>query len=166
MYATSGRSIIDLGLSDPDNDANETRITATFQELVDGTTSPASAAKIVDDVITRECAESLNAYKTQPGAKGPSPAGWQKFVYDCIAKAAMKVPSSHQGQDDLVQFLDELPKLPKHKVPALYRNPERVDEKQLWILTRKNGYDGFGQWMWDRHEGTTRTHTICNIPRD
>lgn len=166
MDAIKGRSVVDVGLFDPDDDANETRIAATFQELVDGTTSPASAAKIVDEVITRECTEALSAYKTQSSAKGPSPAGWQKFVYDCIAKAAMKVPSSHQGQDDLVHFLDELSKLPQHRVPALYRNPERFEEKQLWILNRENGYDGFGQWMWDRHEGTIRTHTICNSPRD
>ncbi|KAI1852747.1 hypothetical protein JX266_002288 [Neoarthrinium moseri] len=154
-------SSIDLGLLGPDDDENEKTLAITLQDLVNNKTDAVSAAKVVDLIVTDDCQKALAIYnsaseeqKTNDSVRGPAPQGWQQYLYDCLASAAMKVPASHPGQDRLVDFMKELGRLPRHNVPALYYDPQRIVEKEIWVLTRENNYDGFGQWMWERHEGT------------
>ncbi|KAI1869936.1 uncharacterized protein JN550_005526 [Neoarthrinium moseri] len=153
-------SSIDLGLLGPDDDENEKKLAITLQDLVNDKTDAASAAKVVDLIVTDDCQKALSMYnsasedeKTNDSVRGPAPQGWQQYLYDCLASAAMKVPASHPGQDRLVNLMHELGRLPRHFVPALYYDPQRIVEKEIWVLTRENNYDGFGQWMWERHEG-------------
>ncbi|KAI0167470.1 hypothetical protein BJ166DRAFT_495767 [Pestalotiopsis sp. NC0098] len=154
-------SRIDLGLSRPDDDANEKKLTTALDDLVHDELDAASAARLIDDIITKDCQKALAAYnsiseelKKNDTVAGPVPQGWQQYLYDCLATAAMKIPADHSGQERLVDLLEELGRLPRHTVPVLYFEPERIAEKELWVLTRENNYDGFGQLMWERHEGT------------
>lgn len=157
-------SRIDLGLARPDDDdANERKLTTALDDLIHDELDAASAARAIDDIITKDCQKALAAYnsaseeqKKNDTVAGPAPQGWQQYLYDCLATAAMETPADHSGQDRLVDLLEELGRLPRHTVPALYFEPERIAEKELWVLTRENNYDGFGQWMWERHEGESR----------
>lgn len=156
-------SRIDLGLARPDDDTNEKKLTATLDDLVHDELDAASAARVIDDIITKDCQKALAAYnsiseelKKNDTVAGPAPQGWQQYLYDCLATAAMKIPADHSGQERLVDLVEELGRLPRHTVPAVYFEPERIAEKELWVLTRENNYDGFGQWMWERHEGESR----------
>ncbi|ETS80477.1 hypothetical protein PFICI_08006 [Pestalotiopsis fici W106-1] len=152
---------IDLGLARPDDDANEKKIISVLNDLVHDRIDAVTAARTIDEIITEDCQKTLVAYnsaskeqKKNGTVSGPSPQGWQHYLYDCLATAAMKVPAAHPGQDRLVNLIDQLGRLPRHKVPALYSDSEQIVEKELWVLNRENHYDGFGQWMWERHEGT------------
>lgn len=158
-------SRIDLGLrlARPDDDTNERELTTALNELVHDELDAASAARLIDDIITKDCQQALAAYnsaseeqKKNDTVAGPAPQGWQQYLYDCLATAAMKVAVDHSGQERLVDLLEELGRLPRHTVPVLYFEPERIAEKELWVLTGENNYDGFGQWMWERYEGESR----------
>nr|POE94698.1 hypothetical protein CFP56_16935 [Quercus suber] len=129
---------IHLNISYPDDTEEEKVIVEQLQSLVDSDTSPRSCAEKIDHVIVADCA-------------GSSILGWQHHLWNCIGKAAMDVPANHPGQDNLVTFLLELQRLPRHRIT--YHVGEEVFEKEMWSLTPANRYDGFEQWMWDLNQG-------------
>ncbi|KAK6203851.1 hypothetical protein LQW54_008658 [Pestalotiopsis sp. IQ-011] len=103
---------IDLRLARPDDDANERKLTTALDDLIHDEIGVVSAARVIDDIITKDCQRALAAYNS-------------------ASEEQRTIP-----------------------VPALYFEPERTAEKELWVLTRDNNYDGFGQGMWERHQGT------------
>ncbi|KAH6876632.1 hypothetical protein B0T10DRAFT_521116 [Thelonectria olida] len=156
---------IQLGLHDPGDDERETQLQDAFQDLVDGAISPQDAARAIDGIITSDCQEAYEAYRSwQASAEkqsdnesvpGPQPAGWQKYLWDCFGMSAMKMAAESPAQDRLVDLFKELQNLPRHTVPWLC-NGEMI-EKTLWELTRQNSYDYFDQWMWELDQG----HFVC-----
>ncbi|UNI19641.1 hypothetical protein JDV02_005816 [Purpureocillium takamizusanense] len=135
-------SSISLGLSDPDDCKSEVDIANTLQDLVNGATDSASGARDIDKVVVDECRQTDN----------PRPSGWQRYLWDCLGKAAMAVPADHPGQDRLVELLRELQRLPRHEVPE--KVGDELFHKELWVLAPENKYDGFEQQLWELDQGT------------
>lgn len=133
-------SSIVLDLSDPGDSQSEVRIADTIQDLVNGLKDATTAAQDIDDVVVSESQTEV-----------PKPSGWQKYLWDCLGKAAMAVPFDHDGQDRLVALLQELQRLPRHKVPQ--KIGDEIIQKELWVLTQKNRYDGLEQWLWELDQG-------------
>nr|POE48937.1 hypothetical protein CFP56_39034 [Quercus suber] len=129
---------IHLNFIDPNDTDKEKRIVELLQDLINGNTSPKSCAEKIDDIIVTDSASS-------------SALDWQKYLWDCIGKAAILVQTDHPGQDHLVAFLQELQQLPRHNVQ--YHVGEEVFTKELWHLKAQNRYDGFEQWMWELDQG-------------
>ncbi|XXH05598.1 hypothetical protein Hte_012030 [Hypoxylon texense] len=150
-----------LDLLEPGDSAADVKIITTLQGLVDGLLEPRAAAETIDAEIVRDCQEAYVSYTSVPSPspeqlenktiRAPQPAGWIKFLWDCVGKAAMKVPANHAGQDRLVSLLYELQQLPKHRVPWLAAG--NLIEKELWSLNAKNGYEGLNQWLWELDQG-------------
>ncbi|KAI0010912.1 hypothetical protein F4779DRAFT_575958, partial [Xylariaceae sp. FL0662B] len=159
--STMSTSIV-LGLSQPGDSEAETKIINALQGLVDGSLDPASAAQAIDKIIILDCQEAYDSYTAisnstseQVGdgtVRSPEPVGWMKFVWDCLGKAAMRIPTTHPGQDRLVRLLQELERLPRRSVPWLATG--RLTEKQLWELTPATKYEGLEQWLWELDQGT------------
>ncbi|KAJ6440032.1 MFS monocarboxylate transporter [Purpureocillium lavendulum] len=132
---------ISLNLSDPDDCKAEVQIAGILQGLVNGSASPAAAARDIDKIIVDGCQQ-----------EAPNPSGWQKYLWDCLGKSAMVVPSNHPGQDSLISLLEELQRLPRHEVPE--QVGDEVFQKELWTLTPENKYEGLEQWLWELDQGT------------
>lgn len=131
--------LLALNLSDPDDSQSEVLVANTIKDLVNGSKDAATAARAIDQVIVSESHGSLK------------PSGWQKYLWDCLGKAAMAVPFDHDGQGCLVALLQELQHLPRHEVPQKIEG--EILQKQLWVLTRENKYDGLEQWLWELDQG-------------
>ncbi|GJN75028.1 hypothetical protein PLICBS_009124 [Purpureocillium lilacinum] len=134
-------SPISLALSNPDDDKSLVLIANTLRDFVNGIVAAAAAARDIDKVIVDECQ-----------ADDPQPSGWQKYLWNCIGKAAMEIPADHPGQDRLVRLLQELQRLPRHGVPE--KVGDEIFQKELWVLTPENKYDGLEQWLWELDQGS------------
>ncbi|KAG8417536.1 hypothetical protein J3458_005033 [Metarhizium acridum] len=67
----------------------------------------------------------------------------------------MVVPHDHNSQNLLVALLQQLQRLPRHRVP--HKVGDEVVHKELWVLTPENKYDGLEQWLWEIDQGFTGT---------
>lgn len=132
------------------------RITTIFQDLVNGIVEPQNAAETIDEIIVGDCQEAYLSYasvvpkptaqQTISGAvRTPCPSAWLRFLWESFGKTAMVVPYDHAGQDRLVDLIQELQRLPAHKVPEAMG--DSLADKELYILTENNGYDGFQDWL-------------------
>ncbi|KAI1390685.1 uncharacterized protein F4822DRAFT_426534 [Hypoxylon trugodes] len=138
---------IPLHLSDEDDSDSNKRIIDMLQSVVDGTENPISGARIIHDVVVNECRQAYISYTStssleagqMEGGVYSGPDGWMKFLWNCIGKAAIRIPASHEGQDRLVSLLRELHQLPKTSVPRVLSG--EVTEKVLWDLTKETGYE-------------------------
>ncbi|KAI0848547.1 hypothetical protein F5Y00DRAFT_270056 [Daldinia vernicosa] len=154
-------SFISLDLSYEGDSVTENKIVATLQDLVDDAESPRSAAKIINRVIIDDCRDASISYNSasDPTAgqiesgtvRAPNPGGWMEYLWDCLGRAAMRVPADHRGQDRLVSLLQELRQLPKILVPGLVAGEMR--ETILWNITKETRYEGLTQWLWDLDQG-------------
>ncbi|KAG8427540.1 hypothetical protein J3459_006619 [Metarhizium acridum] len=63
----------------------------------------------------------------------------------------MVVPHDHNSQNLLVALLQQLQRLPRHRVP--HKVGDEVVHKELWVLTPENKYDGLEQWLWEIDQG-------------
>ncbi|POR34425.1 Uncharacterized protein TPAR_05393 [Tolypocladium paradoxum] len=152
---------INLGLFDPSDPASDKEVAAALEDLVNGTLEPFGAAKTIDEVIRADVQEAYTSYTSQPHptpeqledgiVRKPSPAGWQRFLWLSLGEVALRVPADHPGQQSVVAFLQELPRLPRHKVPEVIGDTKEVREKELWA--QDTAYDGFEQWMYEVNEG-------------
>jgi len=152
-------SPISLALSNPDDDKSLVLIANTLRDFVNGIVAAAAAAQDIDKVIVDECQ-----------ADDPQPSGWQKYLWNCIGKAAMEIPADHPGQDRLVRLLQELQRLPRHEVPE--KVGDEIFQKELWVLTPENKYDGLEQWLWELDQGkgpccipTASMHELTRGPK-
>ncbi|KAI0378211.1 hypothetical protein F5Y04DRAFT_291450 [Hypomontagnella monticulosa] len=149
---------IPLNLLDADDTDSEKKVATAIQNLVDGSLDPTAAAKLIHQTIIDDCRDAqaslTSASSTAPeqSEKGPQPDGWMKFVWDCLGKAAMKVPADHEAQDKLIALVQELQQLPKTRIPWVAVGG--ATETTLWELTKENGYAGLAQWLWELNEGT------------
>ncbi|KAJ0108332.1 hypothetical protein J7T55_005309 [Diaporthe amygdali] len=142
-------------------DKHESQFTLVIQDLINGSIDPESAARTIDKIVVDECQEAFVSYTSVPNptpeqlADGtilsPQPAGWEHFLWNCLGIAAMKLPADDASQDRLVSLVQELQRLPRHTVPWLAAGC--LKEKELWNLSRENGYAYFKQWLWELHEG-------------
>jgi len=82
----------------------------------------------------------------------PNPDGWLAFLWKLLCHVAKETPHSHIGQDRLVGLLRKLIDMPRHKVPWLIPSGELI-KKELYVLTKANGYGFFDQWLWEVNEG-------------
>ncbi|KAF3063701.1 hypothetical protein GL218_02607 [Daldinia childiae] len=154
-------SFISLDLSYEGDSDTEKKIVATLQDLVDNRESPESAAKIINGVIIDDCRDAYTSYNSvsdptaeqiESGAvRAPKPSGWMGYLWDCLGRAAMKVPVDHKGQDRLVYLLLALQQLPKSPVPEFVAGEMR--ETILWNVTKETRYEGLTQWLWDLDQG-------------
>lgn len=150
-----------LDLSKPGDTEEEIKVTNTLEDLVNGSIEPSSAAEIIDRTIVDSCRVDYISYTAVPNptaeqvrdgtVRAPQPAGWQEYLWRCIGKAAMRVPTDNAGQGYLVDLLQELHRLPRKRVPWLVGGG--LIEKELWDLTPTNHYDYLEQWLWELHEG-------------
>ncbi|KND91997.1 hypothetical protein TOPH_03376 [Tolypocladium ophioglossoides CBS 100239] len=155
-------SSLTLNISDPGDSKADKEITDTLQSLVNGSIDPAAAAHVIDKTVVTDCQEGLASYTSVPNPtssqledgtiRAPYPAGWLKFLWDCVGKAAMEVPSDHPGQDRLVTLLQELQRLPRHSVPELVAG--ELSERELWTSTPANRFEGLELWLWELDQGT------------
>ena len=135
-----------------DEDAAESQLVSVVNELLNGKTDAASAAKLIDQVITEECQKGAARYQAASAEEKENVdksaiGGWQKFLYDdLIARGAMLTPADQPGQDELVRLVQELNRLPQHTVPRVLPNGT-VDQKELWNITAETNYDGVQQWL-------------------
>lgn len=135
-----------------DEDAAESKLVGALNELLNGKSDAATAAKLVDQVITEECQKGAARYEAanaedKDNVDKSAIGGWQKFLYDdLIARGAMLAPTDHAGQDQLVSLVQELNRLPRHTVPRVLPDGT-VDQKELWNISRETNYDGFQQWL-------------------
>lgn len=142
-------------------DRHESQFTTVIRDLINGSVDPASAARSIDKIVVDECQEAFVSYTSVPNptpeqlADGtvlsPRPAGWEFFLWNCLGIAAMKLPADDASQDRLVSLVQELQRLPRRAVPSLTAG--RLGEKELWNLSRENGYAYFGDWLSELHEG-------------
>ncbi|KAI2775748.1 hypothetical protein F4815DRAFT_449951 [Daldinia loculata] len=154
-------SFISLDLSYEGDTDTDKKIVATLQDLVNDTESPGSAAKIIHGVIIDDCRDAYASYNSvsDPTAeqiesgtvRTPNPGGWMGYLWDCLGRAAMRVPADHKGQDRLVGLLQELQQLPKSPVPEFVAGEMR--ETILWNITKETQYEGLTQWLWDLDQG-------------
>ncbi|KAI1658878.1 hypothetical protein F4813DRAFT_355000 [Daldinia decipiens] len=154
-------SFISLDLSCEDGSDAKKRIVATLQDLVNDTESPGSAAKIIHGVIIDDCRDAYTSYNSVSNltaeqiesstVRTPKPGGWMEYLWDCLGRAAMRVPADHKGQDRLVDLLQELQQLPKSPVPEFVAGEMR--ETLLWNITKETRYEGLTQWLWDLDQG-------------
>jgi hypothetical protein len=141
-------------------------IATTLHNLVNGIVDPRTAAETIDQIIVSDCQETYLSYTSVPkptaeqiasgSIRAPDPAGWLQFLWNSFGKAAMVIPYDHAGQDRLVGLIQELQRLPPQKLPYVVWG--KLIEKELYILTDKNGYDGFKQWLWELDQG--KFHTL------
>ncbi|KAI1080129.1 hypothetical protein F5B20DRAFT_540883 [Whalleya microplaca] len=114
-----------LGLAQPGDSEAETKIITALQSLADGSLDPVSVAQAIDQIIVLDCQEAYKSYTTKEKhaqkqlknstVPAPQPIGWINFLWDCLGKAAMKVPAAHSGQDRLIYLVEELERLPCDK---------------------------------------------------
>ncbi|KAI2641402.1 hypothetical protein GGS26DRAFT_535554 [Hypomontagnella submonticulosa] len=148
---------IPLNLFDADDTDSEKRIATVIQDLIDGSQKPASAARIIHETVVVDCRDAQASLDSVPDPSheqlenGPQPDGWMKFAWDCLGKAAMKVPADHEGQDKLIALVQELRQLPKASIPWVAVGG--ITETALWDLTKENGYGGLAQWLWELDQG-------------
>lgn len=155
-------SNITLGLFDEGDSEKDTEIYVVLENLVNGSIDAAMAVCTIDKIIVDDCREAYESYTSMPqptadqleddNIRGPNPAGWLKFLWNCVGKAAMRIPANHEGQDRLVTMLQELQKLPPRRLPWLLSDGTMTD-KELWSLTPANGYEYLEQWLWELDQG-------------
>lgn len=141
-------------------------IATTLQNLVNGIVDPRTAAKTIDQIIVSDCQKAYSSYTSVPkptaeqiasgSVQAPDPAGWLQFLWNSFGRAAMVIPYDHAGQDRQVGLIQELQRLPPQKLPYVVWGD--LIEKEIYILTDKNGYDGFRQWLWELDQG--KFHTL------
>lgn len=153
---------IDLGLLDPSDPAPDKEVAAALEDLVNGSLDPFGAAKTIDEVIRADLRVAYASYTSQPDptleqleeglVRKPNPAGWQRFLWLGLGAVALRVPADHPGQDGVVTFLQELVRLPRHKVPEVVGDEKDVRETELWV--KDTAYDDLEQWMYEVNEGS------------
>ncbi|KAH8595874.1 hypothetical protein B0O99DRAFT_621656 [Bisporella sp. PMI_857] len=154
-------SLIELNIAQAGDDESSKQIKTTFHNLVNGIVDSATAAQEIDKIIVNDCREAYISYTSVPkptaeqietrSIRTPDPAGWLQLLWNSFGKAAMVIPYNHVGQDRLVSLLQELQRIPLHKVPWFVS--DKVIEKELYDLTHANGYDYFQQWLWELDQG-------------
>lgn len=115
---------------------------------------PIAAAQIIDQTVVKDCRDMYALYNSSPDtttAPGPEPVGWVKYVWDCLGRAAMKIPADSPAQDRLVSLIRELQGLPRRHAPWLAAGS--LKERELWNLVPETQYEGLPQWMWELNEG-------------
>lgn len=132
-----------------------------LQNLVNGIVDPKTAAQTIDQIIVSDCEEAYLSYTSVPkptaeqlasgSIRSPDPDGWLQFLWNSFGKAAMVIPYDHAGQDRLVSLFTELQRLPPKKLPLVVWN--NLIDKEIYILTEKNGYDGFKHWLGELDQG-------------
>lgn len=149
-------SVIALNISDPGDSEADKQIITTLENLVNGSIDPLSAAQTIDRTIVAECHEAYvsevpNANSDGEQNEAITPGGWLQFLWNCLGRIAMIVPSDHSGQDHIISMLQELQRMPRHKVPYFLNG--QPAEKELYILTRATRYEYFEQWLWTVDQG-------------
>lgn len=147
-------STFDLGLSRSSNTGAEEGIATAIQAMVNSSLEPIEAARSIDQTIFKDCRDVYVLYSSSPettAAPGPDPVGWMKYVWDCLGRAAMKIPADSPAQDRLVSLIQELQGLPRRHAPWLAAGS--LDERELWNLVPATQYEGLPQWMWELNEG-------------
>ena len=132
---------INLNISDATDTEGEKQIASSIQKLVNSELDAALAARNIDGSIVAETKDT----------ESPDTLGWLKYLWDCLGKSAMEVPAAHPGQGRMVELLQELQQLPKHHVRQLLGGS--ISQKELWVLSPANQYEGLEQWLWELNEG-------------
>lgn len=154
-------SLLDLKLDRPEDDESSKRIKIIFHDVVNGVQDPASAAKVIDSVIVKDCEEAFISYTSVSNStteqiengriRTPQPDEWLQLLWNSFGQAAIVIPFDHPGQDRLVSLLQGLQRMPLHKVPWFYS--DKIIDKKIYNLTPENGYDYFQQWLWELDQG-------------
>ncbi|PNY29947.1 Uncharacterized protein TCAP_00137 [Tolypocladium capitatum] len=155
-------SSVTLHISDPGDSRADKEITDAFQNLVDGSIDVASAANVIYAAIVADgqgppapltSAPDPASGQAEDGAvPAPTPAGWLKFLWDCLGKAAMDVPHDHPGQDRLVALLQQLQRLPQHGDAEPVAG--NLSEGELRALTPVKKCNALEQWLWELDQAT------------
>ncbi|KAI1145780.1 hypothetical protein F4825DRAFT_467061 [Nemania diffusa] len=159
-------STFDLGLSRSSNTGAEEGIATAIQAMVNSSLEPIEAARSIDQTIFKDCRDVYVLYSSSPettAAPGPDPVGWMKYVWDCLGRAAMKIPADSPAQDRLVSLIQELQGLPRRHAPWLAAGS--LDERELWNLVPATQYEGLPQWMWELNEGNFATSKLDSDPK-
>jgi hypothetical protein len=149
---------IHLNLVDPADTVEEAQIQTELERLVNGETSAAAVANIIDEVVATDCQDTHDDY-TKSGVKiggteqdneevatrTPQPLEWQNFICGAVGRASAAIPSEHVGHQRLANLLQELQNIPVHSVPWLANGG--LMEKELWILSQDNDYDYYMESM-------------------
>lgn len=149
---------LNVDISKGDEDPDERQLVVAFNDLLNGKLDPASAARLVDKVITGACEMGVAKYQEanveeRNTINTSGIGGWLKFLYiDLLAEGAMIVPADHPAQGNLVRVVQELNRLPRHRIPRVIADGS-VDEKEVWMIIPEKDYDGFRQWLWELIEG-------------
>ena len=154
-------SPIELSITYAGDDEATKQIKDIFSNVVNGIVDPATAAQKIDQIIIKDCQEANKSYTSvaKPTAeqiengsiRTPDPAGWLHLLWNSFGKAAMVIPYNHDGQDRLLSLLQEIQRIPLHKVPWFASG--EIIEKELYDLTQANGYDYFQQSLWELDQG-------------
>ncbi|KAI0478186.1 hypothetical protein F4859DRAFT_478927 [Xylaria cf. heliscus] len=159
-------STFDLGLSHPNNTGTEKGVATAIQAMVNSSLEPIAAAQTIDQIVVKDCHDMYALYNSSPDtttAPGPEPVGWMKYVWDCLGRAAMKIPADSPAQDRLVSLIRELQGLPRRPVPWLAAGS--LKERELWNLVPATQYEGLPQWMWELNEGNFATSKLDSDPK-
>jgi hypothetical protein len=133
-------STIKLPLGTDDAVANP--VYEALESLVNGEISPTDAARKVDSIIITDLAR----------ADSESHAlGWEQHLWDTIGRSAMVIPAEHPGQEKLIEFLQDIQKLPRTTMSYSVAGVQH--EKVFWSLTASNHYANLAQWLWELNEG-------------
>lgn len=148
-----------------EDDNRSTKLKMTLQDLINGIIDPVNAAQTIDKLIIDDCEESLHFYTSSNNSGSPSlgtgdgrvpePGSWLQLLWDYLGIAATIIPHNHSGQDRLVALIQELQRLPLHKVPCFESGS--ITEKELYNLKPGNGYGYFQQSLWELDQGKSRT---------
>lgn len=154
-------SILDLKISQNEDDESSKRMKIILHDVVNGVQDPASAAQSIDIIIVKDCEEAYSSYTSTPNPtieqieseeiRSPQPDEWLQLLWNIMGHAAMVIPFDHPGQDRLVSLLQELQRMPLHKVPWFFS--DKVITKDIYNLTPENEYDYFQQWLWELDQG-------------
>lgn len=155
-----------LGISKASDNGREKRFVEIIEGVARGTIRPPAAAREMDDIVRDS---NYDAYgrdferinfgyvDNTPGLELTSDAGtWQTCLWYSIGRACTSIPANHQGQELLIQLLEELTFLPKHEV-AYFTINDVEKKEELWTLSRKDGYRMFPECLTIIHSKPTNT---------
>lgn len=145
---------IHLRLCDPKDSQAEFKIACALEDMINGYMLPIYAAEIVDESIRADLGECYELCRTirkptpqqlENGTiRWPNPGPLMHLLWMGIALIAMRVPADHQGQDHVVEFLQELFRLPQHKVPRIVGYSTEIEFGCLWT---DDTFIAFKGWM-------------------
>lgn len=137
------------------------QIAAILHDLINGIVEPRTAAKTIDEIIISDFNKAYLSYNSVPEPtaeqiasgiiRAPHPDYWLFFLWDCFGKAVIVIPYDHEGQDRLVNLIQELQSLPPRKLKRFVGG--KLLDYELYTLTEKNEYHGFQEVLWHIHQG-------------